>query len=81
MLSLENVDMMSSEECGAAAAPGEGGSLGEGPSAGPGASDEEAAVVEGLDVGAEGHMDDGFAGCADAVVGADESEERAETGE
>jgi hypothetical protein len=66
---------------GCGAAPGEGESLGEGPSAGAGASDEDAAGVEGLDVGAEGHMDDGFAGCADAVVGADESEERAETGE
>lgn len=53
----------------------------EGLSAGAGASDEEAAGVEGLDVGAEGQMDDGFAGCADAVVGVDESAERAETGE
>ena len=66
---------------GCDAARGEGERLDEGPSAGTGASDEEAAGVEGLDVGAEGHTDDGFAGCADAVVGADESGEGAETGE
>lgn len=66
---------------GCDAAHGEGGSLDEGLSVGAGASDEEAAGVEGLDVGAEGHMDDGSAGCADAVVGADESGEGAETGE
>lgn len=65
----------------AAAAREEGESLGERPSAGAGPSDEKAAGVEGLDVGAEGHMDDVFAGCADAVVGADESGEGAETGE
>ena len=72
--------MMDSGGCGVAALE-EGESLGERPSAGAGASDEEAVAVGGLDVGAEGYMDDGFAGCADAVVGADENEEQAETGE
>ena len=77
-MSLGNVDVMNLVGCGAAR--GEGESLDEGPSAGAGASDEEAAGVEGLDVGAEGHTDDGSAGCADAVVGEDESGEGVETG-
>ena len=78
MVTLGNVDMMNLG--GYDAARGEGESLDEEPSAGAGASDEEAAGVEGLDVGAGGHTDDGSAGCADAVVGGDESEEGAETG-
>jgi len=66
---------------GCGAAPGEGERPDGGPSAGAGASDEEAGGVAGLGVEAEEHMDDGFAGCADADadVGGDESEERAET--
>ena len=71
--------MMNSVGCGAA--PGEGGSPGEEPSAGAGASDGEAAGVEGLDVVGGRHMGDGCAGCADAVVGVDESEEPGEIGE
>lgn len=79
-LTEENVDMVNLGGCGAARCEGE--RLDEGLSVEAGVSDAEAAGgVEGLDVGAEGHMDDGFAACVDAVVGADESGERAETEE